>query len=338
LPTCLVFFTLSIDFQAIKRLGSKALFVFFVGAIGIMLGGPLGLWVAKQINSDFLNANGEEVWRGLATIAGSWTGGNANQIALKEIFQPSPQIFAQTSVIDVVFAELWLGVLLFFVNKSDRIDALFKADANEVKQLRKSFEIHQPPSINPSLHQLFFLFSIGFGITALAHFMADEIVPFIENNFPNLKAYSLGSKSFWIVLIASLSGIGLSLTRFRQYESYGASKFGTLFLYFLIATIGMQLNIFDAFKNPMLFLIGIIWIFTHAFFVVLASKLVKAPFFFTAIGSQANVGGVASTSVVAAAFHPALAPIGVLLAILGNVIGTPCGYLTGLVMQWISNH
>jgi uncharacterized membrane protein len=40
---------------------------------------------------------------------------------------------------------------------------------------------------------------------------------------------------------------------------------------------------------------------------------------------------------VAAAFNPALAPIGVLLAILGNAVGTYCGYVTGIVMQWISN-
>lgn len=336
LPICLVFFTLSIDFQAIRRLGGKALFVFFAGAIGVMLGGPLGLIVAKSINPNFLNENGEEVWRGLATIAGSWTGGNANQIALKEIFQPSPTIFAQTSVIDVVFAELWLGVLLFFISKSEKIDALFKANNNEIYTLKEELDFHVSKQQNPTLHQLFFLFSIGFGVTAIAHFFADLIVPFIEANYPNLKAYSLGSKSFWIVLIASSTGIGLSFTKFRKYENYGASKFGTLFLYFLIATIGIQLNIFDAFKNPMLFLIGIIWIFTHAIFVVIASRISNSPFFFTAIGSQANVGGVASTSVVAAAFHPSLAPIGVLLAILGNVIGTPCGYLTGLVMQWIS--
>jgi hypothetical protein len=99
----------------------------------------------------------------------------------------------------------------------------------------------------------------------------------------------------------------------------------------------MQLHIFEAFKNPLLFLVGLIWILIHAFFTIAASYLVKAPFFFTAVGSQANVGGVASASVVAAAFNPSLAPIGVLLAILGNAVGTYCGYITGLVMQWISN-
>ncbi|CAH0995135.1 hypothetical protein EMA8858_01255 [Emticicia aquatica] len=336
LPTCLVFFTLSIDIQSIKQLGGKALFVFFAGALGVMVGGPLGIWIGKLIDPSFLGQNGEEIWRGLATIAGSWTGGNANQLALKEIFQPSPAVFAQTSVIDVLFAELWLGLLLYFVGKAAIIDKKMKADASVIKAIQDRVEFETGKQKNPSFQELFLLLAVGFGITGLSHLVADNVAPYIESNYPNLKAYSLASKSFWIVTVASLSGFILSNTKVRSLEKFGGSKIGTLFLYFLIATIGMQLHIFEAFKNPMLFLVGLIWILTHAIFTIIASYLVKAPFFFTAVGSQANVGGVASASVVAAAFNPSLAPIGVLLAILGNAIGTYCGYLTGLMMQWLS--
>lgn len=337
LPTCLVFFTLSIDFQAIKKLGGKALFVFFAGTLGVMVGGPFAIWIGKLIDPSFLGKNGEEIWRGLATIAGSWTGGNANQLALKEIFLPSPAVFAQTSVVDILFAELWLGVLLYFVGKASILDKKMQADTKIIAEIKQRVEFESSKQKNPTFQELFLLLAVGFGITGLAHIVADNITPFIEINYPNLKSYSLASKSFWIVTIASLSGLILSGTKARNLEKYGGSKIGTLFLYFLIATIGMQLHIFEAFQNPMLFLVGFIWILIHALFTVIAAYLVKAPFFFTAVGSQANVGGVASASVVAAAFHPSLAPIGVLLAILGNAVGTYCGYLTGLMMQWVSN-
>lgn len=337
LPTCLVFFTLSIDFQAIKRLGGRAIFVFFAGTLGVMVGGPLGIWIGKLIDPSFLGKDGEEIWRGLATIAGSWTGGNANQLALKEVFQPSATVFAQTSVVDVLFAELWLGVLLYFVGKAAFLDKKMKADTTIIQEIKERVEFESTKQRNPTFQELFLLLAVGFGITAVAHLIADNLVPFIETNYPSLKSYSLASKSFWIVTIASLFGLLLSFTKARNLEKFGGSKIGTLFLYFLIATIGMQLHIFEAFQNPMLFLVGFIWILTHAIFTVVAAYLVKAPFFFTAVGSQANVGGVASASVVAAAFHPSLAPIGVLLAILGNAVGTYCGYLTGLMMQWISN-
>lgn len=337
LPTCLVFFTLGIDFKAIKRLGGKALFVFFIGALGVMVGGPLGLWVGKIIDPSFLNKNGEEVWRGLATIAGSWTGGNANQLALKEIFKPASNVFAQTSVIDVLFAELWLGMLLYFVGKAPIIDKKMNADASVIDEIKERIAAGSSVQKNPDYQELIILLAVGFGITGVSHFVADIIAPFIGENYPALKAYSLDSKSFWIVTLASLSGLLLSTTKARKLDNWGATKFGTLFLYIIIATIGMQLHIFDAFKNPTLFLVGLIWILTHAIFTLLAARIVRAPFFFTAVGSQANVGGVASASVIAAAFHPSLAPIGVLLAILGNAIGTYCGYITGLIMQWISN-
>ena len=338
LPTCLVFFTLSIDIQALRQLGGKALFVFFAGAVGVMLGGPMAFWVGKTIDPTFLGKDGEEIWRGLATVAGSWTGGTANQLALKEIFEPSPTVFAQTSVIDVLFAELWLGLLLYFVGKAALIDKKMRADASIIKAIQERVEFEGSQQKNPTFQELFLLLAVGFGITGAAHLLADVIVPFIENNYPNLKAYSLTSKSFWIVSIASLLGFLLSNTKVRTLETFGATKIGTLFLYFLIATIGMQLHIFEAFRNPMLFLVGLIWICIHAIFTIFASYLVKAPFFFTAVGSQANVGGVASASVVAAAFNPSLAPIGVLLAILGNAVGTYCGYLTGLMMQWIATN
>jgi uncharacterized membrane protein len=335
LPTCLVFLVLNIDFEAIKRLGSKAIIIFFAGALGIMLGGPLGIWVVKQIQPDFFQ--NDNIWRGMATIAGSWIGGNANQMALKEVFQPDAKIFSQASVIDVLMSELWLAMLLYGVSISIVIDKWMKADNSVIEELKIKMEAEAATrQRNPVLKDLVILMAVGFGITGLANLFADWIAPFIETNYPNLKAYSLASKSFWIITIATTSGLILSQTKARNLENYGASKFGTLFLYILITTIGMQMNIFEAFRNPYLFLIGFVWILTHGVFTFIAARIVKAPFFFTAVGSQANVGGVASASVVAAAFHPSLAPVGVLLAIFGNAIGTYLGYLTGLMMQWAS--
>jgi len=339
LPTCLIFFTISIDFQALKKLGTKSLLVFLAGAVGVMIGGPISLWVVKCIDSDYLlTPQKDEIWRGLATIAGSWTGGNANQIALKEIFQPSPSVFAQTSVIDVFFAELWLGILLYFVGKSQQIDKIFRANHGDFEKIKHEISTKQSNFSNPNFQEFIQMLAVGFGGTAIAHQIADLIVPFIETNYPFLKTYSLTSKSFWIAGSASAFGIYLSTTRLRKIEKFGTTQLGTVFLYFLIATIGMQLHLIEAFSNPILFLIGLIWIFIHGLFTILAAYFLKVSFFYTAVGSQANVGGVASSSVIAAAFHPSLAPIGVLLAIFGNAIGTYCGYISGLLLQWIATN
>lgn len=333
LPACLVYFTISIDFQALKRLGPKAIIVFLAGSLGVMVGGPVALWIVKNISPATVSG---ETWRGLATIAGSWIGGSANQTALKEVFNPSAEIFSQAIAVDVLTAELWLALLLFGVSKSAQIDQWMGADTSAVNEIREKIERESADNQrNPTFTDLLLILFIGFGTTALAHACADVIVPFIGNNFPNLKKFSLTSSSFWVISLVTLFGLILSQTPVRNIEKVGASKFGSIFLFILIATIGMKMNIITVFEKPQLFLVGIIWMLFHASFTLIAAYLTKAPYFFTAVGSQANVGGAASASVVAAAFHPSLASVGVLLAILGYALGTYLGYLTGLMMQWV---
>ena len=103
-----------------------------------------------------------------------------------------------------------------------------------------------------------------------------------------------------------------------------------------MATIGLEMNVLDVANNPGLFVVGIIWMLVHISIMLLVAKLIKAPFFFTAVGSQANVGGAASAPVVASAFHESLAPVGVLLAVLGYAVGTYGAYACGKIMEWVA--
>ena len=135
------------------------------------------------------------------------------------------------------------------------------------------------------------------------------------------------------MVLATTFGVALSFTRARRLEGAGASNVGSVLLYILIATIGMQMDLKSLVDRPMLLLLGLIWISVHAALMLGVAKLIRAPLFFMAVGSQANIGGAASAPVVATAFHPALAPVGVLLAVMGYALGTYCAYLTGLMLQ-----
>ncbi|MFN8356375.1 MAG: DUF819 family protein [Spirosomataceae bacterium] len=338
LPATLVYFTLGMDFRAIARLGGKAIVVFLAGSLGVMLGGPVAIGIVKALSPQTVSGEGADaVWRGMATIAGSWIGGGANQTALKEVFQPSDKLFSQVIAVDVIIAELWMGVLIYGAGISQKIDAFFKADSSAVEEVKNKLEQDSIAGQRiATTKDWIFIAAIGFGATGLAHWCADHIAPFIEHNYPSLKKFSLTSSFFWVVSLVTLFGISLSFTKLRSYDHVGASKLGSVFLYVLVATIGMKMNILAIADNPGLFAIGIIWMFIHISVMLLAAKIVKAPFFFTATGSMANVGGAASAPVVAAAFHPSLAPVGVILAILGYALGTYCGYLTGLMMQWVT--
>ena len=177
--------------------------------------------------------------------------------------------------------------------------------------------------------------AIGLGVTGLSHFLAAPTVAWIAS-LPaewRLQDYSLTSNFFWIVVYATTFGMLLSFTRARSMEGAGASTIGSAMLYILVATIGMHMDLSALLERPWLFLLGLIWITVHGGLMLLVAKLIRAPLFFMAVGSQANIGGAASAPVVASAFHPALAPVGVLLAVLGYALGTYGAYITGLLLR-----
>ncbi len=338
LPASLVLLTISIDINAILRLGPKALIMFFAGTIGIMFGGPLAIIIVSTFAPDIVGGSGPEaVWRGLTTVAGSWIGGGANQTAMKEVFSVGDELFSAMITVDVIVANIWMAFLLYGAGITDRLDRRLKSDVSAIDELRRRIEEYRASIAKiPTLTDVTTVLAVGFGVTAIAHLGADSIAPWISEHAPGLSKYSLTSGFFWIVVIATTGGLILSFTRARQLEGVGASRTGSLLLYVLVATIGMKMDVLAIFDNPGLFLVGGIWMLFHAIVMMTVAKLIKAPFFFMAVGSQANVGGAASAPIVASAFHPALAPVGVLLAVLGYALGTYGAWICGIMMQAVA--
>ncbi|WDD97717.1 DUF819 domain-containing protein [Thalassomonas actiniarum] len=338
LPACLVLLTLSVDLKAIMGLGSKAIILFFTGTIGIVIGGPIAILVVSAISPELLGVQGPEaVWRGMTTVAGSWIGGSANQAAMKEIYEAGDQIFSAMVTVDVIVANLWMAVLLIMAAKAKTIDAKTGADVSAITALKEKVEnFHQQHSRIATLPDLMIILAIGLGVTGFAHLFADTVTPYFVENHPDLKNFSFHSKFFWMIIFATTVGIILSFTRVRELEGAGASKVGSAFLYVLIATIGMKMDVTMIADAPIYFVIGIIWMLIHATLMLVVAKLIKAPLFYMAVGSQANVGGAASAPVVASTFHPSLAPVGVLLAVLGYTVGTYMAWLCGQILQAIA--
>ena len=338
LPTSLVLLTISIDLHEIKKLGSKALIMFFTGTLGIIIGGPLAIIIVSAVSPDIIDGSGpDSVWRGLSTVAGSWIGGGANQAAMKEVFEVNDSIFSAMVAVDVIGANVWMAFLLYGTGINNKIDSWFQADATSINELKDKIEAYQAQILRiPNTSDTVKVLSVGFGITAFAHFGADIIAPTILQNAPWLSRFSLTSSFFWLIVLSTIISVALSFTKARELEGVGASRIGSVFIYILVATIGMKMNVMAVFDNPGLFIIGLIWMAIHAFILIAVAKIIKAPFFFLAVGSQANVGGAASAPVVASAFHPSLAPVGVLLAVLGYAIGTYGAWLCGILMQTVS--
>ncbi|NNM18916.1 MAG: DUF819 family protein [Croceitalea sp.] len=340
LPAALILMTLSIDLKAIINLGSKALIMFLTGTVGIIIGGPIAILIVSIFSPETVGGAGfDAVWRGLATIAGSWIGGGANQAAMLEVFQYNQENYGGMVLIDIVVANVWMAIILLGVGKTKKIDAWLKADTSSIEVLKTRVSAYTAKIARiPTLKDYMLLLFFAFGGVGLAHFCGSYFAEFLENNFEIIRdkdrvLSSLGSKFLWMVVMATVIGIGLSFTKAKTYEGAGASKIGGMFIYILVATIGMKMDLGKVMENPGLIAIGFIWIGIHAALLILVAKLIKAPYFFLAVGSQANVGGAASAPVVAAEFHPSLTSVGILLAVFGYVVGTAGAYLCALLME-----
>jgi len=322
LPAALVLMTLSIDMKGIIGLGSKALIMFFTATVGIILGGPIAMLIVGSFSPETVGGEGADaIWRGLATLAGSWIGGGANQTAMLEVYGYNQEKYAAMVAVDIVVANIWMAFLLYGAGMSEKIDRWLGADTSAIDRLRdKMANYTATVERTATAADLVILTAIAFGGVAISHLVAACLVPFFEGQ--GLGDSILAAEFFWIVVTATTIGLGLSFTKARSYEGAGASKIGTVFIFLLVAIIGTKMDIFMLADQPLLFLVGFIWMAFHAILLITVAKIVKAPFFFVAVGSKANVGGAASAPVVAAAFHPALAPVGVLLAVLGYALGT----------------
>ncbi len=335
LPACLILFVINLDLKEMWALRKRAGLMFITGTIGILLGGPLAVYLTSLVAPDVVGGTGpDEVWRGLGALAGSWIGGSANQVALKEILQPSPNLFSSIIAVDVFVAYIWMAILLYGASKYKAVDKFFKADSQDVEHLKaKMDERVKENSRIPETKDLMIMVALAFGGTGLATLLADPVANFMATHYPETEKFSLTNSFFWLIFFATAIGISLSFSPAKKLEFAGASKIGTVLLYVLITTIGMQMNIMAILGNPGLFVVGFIWISFHAILLIIVGKIFKVPFFYFSVGSMANVGGVASASVMSAAFHPSLISVGVILSVFSYAIGTYAGWLTALLMK-----
>jgi uncharacterized membrane protein len=316
LPAAILLLVLSLDLPGIMRLGPRAVIMMLAGTAGVVVGGPLALMLCRAFLPE--SALPDDAWQGLSALAGSWIGGGANFVAIGEIAGASDTQMATMVIPDVFVGAIWMGALLFLSGYQHRIDRWTGADASAIRDLEQRMtEFQESVSRIPHLPDLIMILALGFAGSWACSEIAKEL--------PVLGS-AVGTTTWKFVLVTTL-GIVLSFTPARRLEGAGASRLGSVMIYLLVACIGASADLRRIAEHPAYFLVGIIWMSFHVVVMLTVARLVRAPIFFMAVGSQANIGGAASAPVVAAAYHPSLAPVGVLLAVAGYVLGTYAGIL-----------
>ncbi len=324
LPASLLLLVLSTDIPAVISLGRDAVVLFLAGTASIALGGPLAFLALGWM---FPPETLDQAWRGLSALCGSWIGGGANFVAVGESVGATAATLSLMVVVDVGVANVWTAVLLWFAGRERRLDEAIGADRSRIDAVREKVERYQAEVSRPAnVAEMLLILALGIGttivITWVARFLPD--IGTIVNGFT------------WVVCLITAVGVVFSFTPLRRLEGAGASVMGSVFLYLLIAAIGASAHFAGVLSNLPLIAVGALWMAIHAAVMLGVRRLLRAPIFFLAVGSQANVGGAASAPVVAAAFHPALATVGVLLAVLGYVLGTYVGLFSAVLLKAVA--
>ena len=316
LPVALLLLMITIDLPSILKLGGMALAMMLAGTLGIVVGGP----VSYLLFSAWLP---EGAWMGFAALSGSWIGGTANMVAIAESVGTPESILGPIIVVDTVVGYGWMGVLLLLSGRQAWFDARISAKTGAIEATNRRLEAlgeHRRPLDTRSAAMIV---ALGFAGAVLAVAAGRRM--------PALGDPTIISQTTWAVLIVVTGGLLLSFTPVRRLEEPGASRIGYAALYLLLTAIGAQADLRAVLATPIFIAAGAVWIAIHALILLLAARLFRAPLFFFATGSMANVGGAASAPIVAGVYHPAMAPVGLLMAVAGYILGI----YAGLGCAWI---
>ena len=321
LPPALILLLLSSNFTALKKLGFKAISIMFIATISVVIGGIVSFGIFSSWFPD-------NSWKGLGALSGSWIGGSANMVAVGASIGTPDDLFGIMIIVDTIVGYGWMGIVIFFSAYQERIDRWNGVETSLIDNINIQMSDIESKRRPIRFIDLIAIVSIGM-IGGYFSLIIGEWLPDLGR---------IVTSFGWTIIIVSILGIILSLTPLSDLENAGASHIGNFFLYLLLATLGAKANLTSIIYAPVFLLVGICWITVHAAILFMGGRLLKVPMFLIATSSQANIGGVVSAPIIATVYQKSLAPVGLLMGVLGNIIGIYFGLLTAWILSWISNY
>ena len=169
------------------------------------------------------------------------------------------------------------------------------------------------------------LILIAFGFSLICSWVA-KFIPEIGSVLKNFT---------WVIILATVIPLLLAMTPAKRIESIGSSSMGSFMLYVLLTTIGARADLGALQSAPIFIIAGLVWVSIHGFILIVGGKIFRIPIAILASASQANVGGTISSPIVASVYDKSVAPISIVLAILGNIYGTSAGLLLAHICRLI---
>ena len=307
-PALLFLLMVNCDLRAIYKLGPRVLGVFACTSLSLFVA-FVGTYLIYQ---RWLPGT---AWQPLAALSGSWVGGTANMIGVKQAINMSDAYLAMSLLTDALCYSMWVVVLFSIAPLAPAFNRWTRAQSSG------DLAVAAVKTTAPTTYDSVLLWlGMALGAAALAGELALK-----------LPTSSMLGTTTWTILLATAAGLVVAHTRLAQFP--GASPLSGALLIGVVAVLASQSNFEGIAAAPLYLLCGVTILLIHATVLVLAAKLFHFDLYLCGISSLAHIGGVAATPILAASYSAALVPVGILLALLGYIIGTGFGIVVASVMS-----
>lgn len=316
LPAMIFLLLLSADIRDVAKLGKKMILTFFLAAISI----GIGFIVMFALFHTSFEA---DAWRAFAALSGSWMGGTGNMVAIQGALDVPDSKMGYALLIDSIDYAIWVMILLALVPLASKFNAWSRSDTSIIDEVGEKLAFKQNQA-KPNFVSLFILLAAALLVSTLSQWLS-TLLPTTD----------FLTTTTWVVIIATLTGIGMALTPLGRLS--GSMILGNMILYLIVALIASRANFAELTEAPLYIFAGFVIIAIHVLVMVLFAKLFRLDLFSIGVASLANIGGVASAPILASAYSKALIPIGVLMAMIGYIVGTFGGLMVGKVLEMIGS-
>jgi uncharacterized membrane protein len=320
LPPCLILLLMTTQLKGLRKIGRAALVAMGSGTLTVIIGAVMTFLL-------FRAKIGPDSWKAVGTLIASWIGGTANMIAVKQAVGLPETIFPPLFISDVTTVYLWMTLLMLLSGYQEKIDGFLHADRKSLEEFltvdetqENAKEIHDTKRIIFSFVKLFCVGAIAAGLATWLGKQMPEIGIAIN-------------RSTWIIILITTFGLMLSFTSYAHRESQKAGKLGYFLLYLMLTASGAKANLIAILKTPLFLAMALVLVLIHGILLLGLGRIFRIPIALLAIASQANVGGVASTPIVASTYNPKLASIALILAVLGNAAANYLAILTAYFLH-----
>ncbi len=306
LPAMLFLMLLQLDIGRFAKLGRSMLIAYAAATLSI---------AAAFIIVFLLFGFGGREASLFAALCGSWMGGTANMLAVGAALNVDETMMGYALAVDAVCYTFWVMLLLAIV----RFAPHFSRWTGAVRSEEVVGGIGCACTIGPRRYWL--LLGISFAVALVSQFAAEHLG-------------GLGTTT-WIVLIATFMGVAASFTPLSRLN--GSSELASTMLLLLVALIGSRADFGEFGSVPLYIGAGFAILALHAALLIAAARIFRLDLFSIAVASLANIGGVASAPILAAAYDRALIGVAVLMAVMGYLVGTFGGLAVGYILKMLAS-